>query len=76
MCPIVQLPAYSKDFIPKKYPKILQNRTNSFERKTRSINNNNINNIGKKHTMNLLLIPKTGPKVKKEIQTFGRRVVF
>ena len=76
MYPLVQLPAYSKVFVPKKYPKILQNRPNSFEKKTRSINKNNINDIGKKHTMNLIWIPKIAPKVKKETQTFRRRVVF
>ena len=48
---------------------------NSFEKKTRSTNNSN-NNTNKKQTITFPWIPKIGPKIKKEIQKFGFRIVF
>ena len=56
--------------------KTLHKIINNFERKTRSINNNNNNNTDKKQTIAFPWIPKSGPKIKKEIQKFEFRVAF
>ena len=57
--------------------KTLQKIINIFEKKTCSVNNNNNNsNTDKKQTITFPWIPKTGPKIKKEIQKFGWKVVF
>ena len=56
--------------------KTLQKIINSFERKTRSTNNNNSNDTNKKQIIAFPWVPKIGPKIKKEMQKFGFRVAF
>ena len=56
--------------------KTLQKIPNSFEKKSRGTNNNNNNNTNKTQTIIFPLIPKIGPKIKKEIQKFGFRIAF
>ena len=55
--------------------KTLQKIINNFEKKTRSISNNN-NNPDKKRTIIFPWIPKFGPKIKKEILKIGFRAGF
>ena len=57
--------------------KTLQNIINSFEKKTRGLNNNSNNNsTNKKQTITFPWIPNIRPKIKKEIEKFGFRVEF
>ena len=43
----------------------LQKMINNFDKKTRSIDNNDNNKTDKKQTITFSLIPKNGPKIKK-----------
>ena len=56
--------------------KTLQKISNSFEKKSRGTNNNNNNNTNKTQTIIFPLIPKIGPKIKKEIKKFEFRGAF
>ena len=56
--------------------KILKKIINKFKKKTPNTNNSNNNNTNKKETITFPWIPKTSPKIKKEIETFGFGVAF
>ena len=53
--------------------KTSQKIINNFEKKTRSISNNNNCSTDEKQTITLPWIPKVGPKIEKEIQKAGFR---
>ena len=56
--------------------KTLQKIINNYEKIIRSTKNSNNNNTDKKQTITFPRIPKIGPKIKKEIQSFGFRIAF